>query len=82
MMRHATLIALAHYARLICSACGGSFEGGSHDITTPLPTALVSRADISLMTTGSSIQAMTLTAPPHSRHVSMSIRAYFFHFRE
>jgi hypothetical protein len=25
------------------------------------------------MTTGSSMQAITLTAPPHSRHVSMSI---------
>lgn len=35
---------LAHDARLICSADGGSFEGGSHDIT-PFSTALASRVD-------------------------------------
>ena len=36
---------LAHDPRLLCSDCGGSHEGGSHDITTPFPTTLASRAD-------------------------------------
>ena len=36
---------LADDPRLLCSTSGGSFEGGSPDTTTPLPTTLASRAD-------------------------------------
>ncbi len=67
-------------------ACGGARDGGNREAISEAPfswrwvrgvvqgcTVYGPKDGIFSMTTGSWMQAITLTAPPHALHVSMSI---------
>ena len=54
------------------SAYGGARLSGNRPVSAEAAFSF-RWVSIFSMTTGSSMQAITLTVPPHSRHVSMSI---------